>query len=520
MGNSYGFNSEQKDTFDTLLSGVNVFLSGEAGTGKSYVLNKFIEHVGGKLNVMIVAPTGIAAINVGGVTIHRAFKVPVRLLTEKPKSIPSALRDVDTIICDEISMCRIDVFEYIAHTILSLNNMRRKNNKKPAQFIVTGDFFQLPPVIANREAELYKTYFSNSPRGFAFNSPYWNAFGFVNKVLHDVMRQSNPKMIHSLNRIRQGYTDGLRYFITNSASDEVDGGILLCGTNKKAQEVNSEKVQALQGKSVEYYAEVDGEVKESDKATGDLLELKVGARVMTIVNDMNGLYQNGSLGTVVDLSKESIEVELDNGNDAAIERYTWNIEDYAQENGKLVKKVVGTFSQFPLKLAYAITIHSSQGQTYDKMNLDPRCWDCGQLYVALSRVKSIENLFILGKYISPKYLVVSKEVKDFYGRIESGQMTVQQTEQQPMMQEKQLQSGQAEQGSMNVQPWRKYSYVGGQASEQESIQASEKPTIAFDDAKSVEVFNSMTPPYMIITLVGGDKVRVTISESGFEVDPE
>lgn len=414
------FKSRQQIAFDCMEQGKNVFLTGDAGTGKSYVVNKFIESCKKKgKQIVICAPTGVAAINIGGVTIHRVFKLPIRPLIETAKSIPLTLKDVDIFLIDEISMARIDVFEYVATVLFVLNNIMRQQGKKDVQVILVGDFFQLPPVITDKDREVLEKYKykDNLGKGFAFQSKYWDAFNFVCIQLNEVVRQDDIEFIKNLNAIRYGDYRGIRYFNEMSRTTEIKDAILICGTNKAVNQKNETEYNKIHSKEYVYEADIDGEVADSDKMVPDKLKLKVGCRVMTVINDYAGKYQNGTLATVTHLTDDKIFIETDAGESAVIEPYTWNINNYNAKNTKNKVKIsldcIGTFTQYPLKLAYAATVHKSQGQTFDKVNLNPYCWDCGQLYVALSRVRTIDGLH-LTQPIHPRYLIASNDVKKFY----------------------------------------------------------------------------------------------------------
>lgn len=419
-------NREQTVAFNILNNGKNVFLTGDAGSGKSYLVRKFIEQLenNGK-EVMVCAPTGIAAINVGGVTIHRAFQVPLKPLVQQAKNIPSTLRNVEVIIIEEISMCRMDLFDYIANIIINLNKYRRKNNLKDVQVVVVGDFFQLPPVMNDKDREILTEYYGKNIYGaFAFKSNYWKTFNFVNIILKESMRQKNSEFKHNLNLARIGRLECIRYFMLNSSPNRIKGAITVCGLNKRAREINENEIDKVKSNPVCYIADTKGVVSQSDKMVDDEIVLKVGARVMSVINDTMGRYQNGSLGTIVRLENSFAIVEFDSGETVKIEKYTWEIEDYSLKadskgNLKLDKTVIGSFSQLPLKIAYAITIHKSQGQTYDAVNIDPYCWDYGQLYVALSRATNIEHMHLLSS-IDRRFLKTSLDVKKFYDNIQIG----------------------------------------------------------------------------------------------------
>lgn len=425
-----------------LKSGVNALVTGSAGTGKSFVISEFIRWCGstGK-NVMVTAPTGIAALNIGGTTLHRAFRVPLEVLNldyptlsaifngcdEVVRSLPknrngdereeSALLHTDVIIIDEISMCRIDLFDYIAVRVLALNYYRQRVGKQAVQVVLVGDFLQLPPVIIPKDKEvLYHIYGGDCGRGYAFQSRFYGEFGFKCLNLREVVRQKDAEFSRKLRDARVGFTASLQYFTEKQSQSVIKDGITLTGKNKTAFEHNSRELAKIKGKEVVYTARETGTVKNSDKANTDLVSLKVGARVMSLVNGEN--YSNGSLGTVVgikDNTNRTVVVEFDNGTSANIEPYDWEVYsyEYDKEEKSFKKVVIGTFTQIPLKLGYAITIHKSQGQTYDSVNIDPVCWEYGQLYTALSRCKSVDKMHFLSP-LKNYYLKAAPEVVKYY----------------------------------------------------------------------------------------------------------
>lgn len=419
-----GLTPSQKRAYNAIMSGYNVFLSGHAGTGKSYLLRKVIDDLtkAGK-NVVVAAPTGIAAINVGGTTLHRLFQLKPDVYAGRTPRVPPVLKKrTDALFIDEISMCRIDLFDYVGRVLQKTH---------PIQVVVVGDFCQLPPVLRGRgggaeldEKAILDQYFGfDVGGGYAFLSPQWKRLNFRPMVLEEVVRQDDPLFIEALNRARMGDTWSLRYFAENASRSALPGGIYLAGRNAEVDQLNAVKLGSIDAAAFVYEAKNKGDVTAEDrKVAPEQLVLKVGARIMTTVNDPNGDYFNGSTGVIVELDENHIIATMDDGVECEILRNTWEVIRYIvdesdPENPVFKRKVVGEYIQYPIKLAWAVTIHKSQGQTFSKVNLNPSCWDSGQLYVALSRVQSVEGLHFT-RPIYDKYLFLDPRIAEFYAHLE------------------------------------------------------------------------------------------------------
>ena len=426
----------QQAVLDEAKKGSNIFITGGGGVGKSYIINRIVSELqdSGK-TVLITASTGKAAALIGGVTCHRTFHIPIKVtwLAEPEIHEDSPLYESDVILIDEVSMLRIDAFEYIIKSVEEVNRIRttdeylknpENTHRSPIQIIVIGDFCQLPPVIAHPtdgspdEGDLMSEYYNfDIGQVYAFYAPGWNRSRFVTCELTEVMRQSDKDMIDALNRIRYGDRSALVYFSTHKRKKKFSKGedvVYLCGKNTTADRINGSALSKLPGKEYKFRAKCDGQVSKQDKQAPDEIKLKVGAHVIMLQNSTK--YRNGSSGTITAAYEDSVSVRIhETGEEVEIPYTTWDIERYVikeDDTGKkkVEKEKIGSYSQLPLRLGYAITIHKSQGQTFDKAVLclgsddkkkgakstRPEIFAYGQLYVGLSRVKSMDGLYIEG----------------------------------------------------------------------------------------------------------------------------
>lgn len=392
----------------------NLFLTGAAGTGKSYFLQEYIEKTP---NVLVCAPTGIAALHIGGETAHKVFHIPVPAY-EAPsfaknkkgaltESMLKPLKEADVVVIDEISMFKNSDFEFAMKV---LHKAERLANKK-IRVIVSGDFSQLPPVVRKGDEKLMKK-FGFDLSGFAFTSAEWAKLNFKVVELTEVKRQSDLEFIEELNKVRCGDVSTYDYFNQFVCEDpDYTEAICICGTNAEAEKINNEYLDALPGADRALRAEKSGRV--SGMNISDVIVIKEGAQVVFNSNDMRGnRYQNGSFGVVKGFYEDKVIVTV-HGKDVFVEKQKFAAHSYSVVKNTLQKKEVGTVMQYPFQLGKAITIHKSQGQTFDKVVIQPTIFAAGQLYVALSRVKSPDGL-ILTKPVEPADFRIDPVVQKFY----------------------------------------------------------------------------------------------------------
>lgn len=459
-----GLTPEQQTVFAAMAAGHNVFLSGGAGTGKTYLLEHFIQYAQGEgKTVLRMAPTGIAARIIHGTTIHRAIHAPTTVIgpdnfqstdyaCQMGKKVYEVIARTDIIIVDEISMCRSDLFAYLAKIILAeeqphvpfrFDAKEKKGNaqsyeelltpiKHPIQLILCGDFAQLPPIIDKGSREVWRRCYPENEAGWPFLTAQWDALQLKIFDLKKVIRQADPAFAEALNLIRRGNPAGIQYINQNSAKMPQPNCMTVCTRNSEVDRINKEHYSQLDTQYQKTYRlEEEGDVTDDDKRNiPGRLKLTPGARILFLANDTEEnppRYANGSFGTVTATKMDSVMVELDSGSsEIEVKRKVWQvtrpvlIEDEDTGEKKVEEKVVGKFSQIPVTLGWAITIHKSQGQSYDAMNVDPaNIFAPGQLYVALSRCKDVHKLH-LSRPLVPSDVITSDAVKRFYGWTEQG----------------------------------------------------------------------------------------------------
>ena len=397
------------------------FLTGRAGSGKTTFLRNVQEMVKEK-QFLTLAPTGVAAILAGGDTIHSFFGLPMQVCTpgtlgKMNQARILTLLHADTIIIDEVSMARCDIIDAIDYTMR--HYLRNNLPFGGKQMVFVGDMFQLPPVVkfADREVlqDIYRTDIYFFYKAFAIQR-----LRLVKVEFEKIYRQEDAGFLKILNDVRLHKVTPLDLANLNSrlcAPTKEDGSVItLTSRNDTADQINLSRLDAIDAPEFEYEGTVEGIFDEKRFPVEKTLRLKVGAQVMFTRNDQFRRWANGTLATVAELSENEIKVCLDNGETYQVECCSWEsyTYEYDSEKKKLKKELQGTFTQFPLKLAWAITIHKSQGTTFDKMVLDlsKGVFAPGQLYVALSRVRSLNGLFLI-RGIIPQFAHTSQEVLDF-----------------------------------------------------------------------------------------------------------
>ncbi len=398
-------------------TGRNVFLTGKAGTGKTTFLHYIKKH--STKRAVVVAPTGVAAINAGGVTIHSFFQIAPGLFLpdvqihnaegeENQQRVSKIkidiMRSLDLLIIDEISMVRADLLDAIDQIL-----RRFRHNSKPfggVQLLLIGDLQQLAPVVKDDERDLLARYYQST---FFFGSHALQKTEYISVELKHIYRQSDQDFIDLLNRVRDNRLDlptleklNSRFQAGILAGDN-PGYITLTTHNYQAQQINESRLGRLNGKAEYFYAKLSGEFPETSYPTENELVLKKGAQVMFVKNDISPekLFYNGKIGQVVDIDDDIIYVECDGDEDTIpVVPLTWENRRYNLDpvTKEITEQIIGTFTQYPLKLAWAITIHKSQGLTFERAIIDAEAaFAHGQVYVALSRCKNIEGMILSSK---------------------------------------------------------------------------------------------------------------------------
>lgn len=411
-------------------SNKNVFITGRAGTGKSTLLSYFQQNTNKK--VAVLAPTGVAALNVRGQTIHSFFGFKPNVTLDKIKKISSSrgssniYKKIDTIVIDEVSMVRADLLDCV-DKFLRLNGPKSKLPFGGIQMIFIGDLHQLPPVVTKNEKEVFKT---------LYESPYFysaKVFEFLDVEfieLDKIYRQHDQKFIDLLGAIRNKTVTDKDMQLLNSRvapdfePDPEEFFVYLTTTNKGAEEINEQQLSKLKGKTYIFNGAIKGEFGNDYLPTASKLKVKVGAQIMLLNNDSLGRWVNGSIGRIIDIYEDVLEfedkkeyvivAELSDGREVEITPHTWEIFHLYVDGDKLKSQTIGKFTQYPIMLAWAVTIHKSQGKTFDKVIIDigRGAFAHGQVYVALSRCTCLDGI-ILKKPIKKEHIWMDWNVVRF-----------------------------------------------------------------------------------------------------------
>lgn len=408
-------------------TGINIFLTGKAGTGKTTFLRTLKEKLPKRM--IVVAPTGIAAVNAKGVTIHSFFQLPLspfvpgssfqgnqRSHFRFSKQKINIIRSIDLLVIDEISMVRADLLDAVDDAL-----RRFRRSRLPfggVQLLMIGDLQQLAPVVKDDEWSMLSKYYDTM---YFFGSHALRQTPYATIELKQVYRQSDERFLSILNKVRANKVDAETLtllnsrYIPNFQPPKGDSYIQLTTHNAKAHDINRMKLIMLPGQPYTFKATVEGEFPELSYPTDETLTLKVGAQVMFVKNDSSGghRYYNGMICTITRFTEDGFTVtDSDNGTEIEVGRETWENNRYVlnEETKEITEQLEGTFTQFPVKTAWAITIHKSQGLTFDRAIIDVQwSFSHGQTYVALSRCKTLEGI-VLSAPIAPNAIISDSAV--------------------------------------------------------------------------------------------------------------
>lgn len=413
----FALSAEQQALFDTIeTTREHLFVTGRAGTGKSTLLNYLSWNTSKQL--VICAPTGVAALNVGGQTIHSLFRLPIGVIADhdidQNADVRKLLNTIETLVIDEVSMVNADLLDAIDRSL-------RKARQRPheafggVQVVLFGDPYQLAPVPGDADE---RAYFADQYRSmWFFDARVWDSADLRIYELSVIHRQHEEEFKHMLNAVRHGGVTAeiaKRLNDTGARTAPTDGAITLATRNDTVNSINARALARLPGRMLTAKAEVSGEFGGRAYPADEALQLKVGAQVMFLRNDSDQRWVNGSVGTVTRIAS-TVFVEID-GEVHEVQPVIWEKFKYSYSavSKELKRDIVAEFTQFPLRLAWAVTIHKSQGKTYDRaiVDLGQRSFAPGQTYVALSRISELDGLY-LTRPLRPSDIIVDQDVRRF-----------------------------------------------------------------------------------------------------------
>lgn len=426
-------NAEFQDVFNLIKhTNSSVYMTGRAGTGKSTFLRHIVAHTHKK--TIVLAPTGIAAVNAGGVTLHSFFKIPMHPLAPDDENFKGSrlkdrlkynrekiklINEIELIVIDEVSMVRADLLDFVDYVLRTYTG-KRMLPFGGKQMLLVGDAFQLEPVMKREDYDILRRFYA-SP--YFFGARVFNTIDLVQIELRKVYRQHEQDFLALLDKVRmsrisQSDIDTINSRV-NPSFNPTDDQMYITLTSKRitADNINSARLDELMGEPEVFVGTVTGEFPETSLPTNRRLELKCGAQVVFVKNDVEKRWYNGTIARVVSFEEDGVWVEDADLRKFFVTEETWeNIRyRYNEEERKVEEEVLGTFKQLPLKLAWAITIHKSQGLTFDNVIIDiDRAFAFGQVYVALSRCRTMEGI-VLRRPLTLNDIMTSSDVVHFSG---------------------------------------------------------------------------------------------------------